>query len=423
MKIGIIRETKTPPDRRVPFSPAQLAGMKSKYPGHEFVIESSPIRCFTDQEYLDAGIEVRYEPVDQRGEVTDTGTSTREVMGDCDILFGVKEVEIDMLIPGKTYLFFSHTAKEQSYNRELLQEISDRKISLVDYEYLTDTEGIRLVAFGKWAGIVGAYNGLRAYGERYRQYTLKPAHECHDMEEIKKQLAGVKKVFAELPPMKILVTGGGRVAFGAMETLGELGLEVVPPGNYLQDEFGKPVICRIDPWDYVRRTDGERFELAHFFRHPEMYESTFKPYTKVTDLFIACHYWDPRSPVFMTPSDMREPDFHMRVIADVSCDIRDPIPSTLRASTIAEPFYGYDPLTETETPPFDLRSITVMAVDNLPGELPRDASVDFGSLLAEKILPPMLGSDPDGIMKRATIIRKGKLTEHFSYLEDYLAER
>ncbi len=402
MKIGILRETKDPPDRRVPFSPAQLAEMASLYPDHEFLVQPSGIRCFKDLEYANAGV------------------GLGEDLSECDVMFGVKEVEIDTLIEGKTYVFFSHTGKQQTYNRKLLKEIVARKIRLVDYEYLTDREDIRLVAFGHWAGIVGAYNGLRAWGERYRQYSLKPAHLCHDMEEMKAQMAAVKKALPELPPVKILVTGGGRVAFGAMETLGEAGLETVPPGNFLEDEYDKPVVCRIDPWDYVRRTDGEPFELLHFFRHPEMYESTFKPYTKVTDLFIACHYWDPRSPVFMTPTDMREPDFHMRVIADVSCDIKDPIPSTIRASTIAEPFYGYDPLSEAETAPFELSSITVMAVDNLPGELPRDASVDFGSALMEKVVPALLGEDPDGIIRRAAITDGKGLTDHFSYLQDYL---
>ncbi len=402
MKIGILRETKIPPDRRVPFSPAQLAEMAARYPDHSFAVQPSEIRCFTDREYADAGI------------------GLGEDLSDCDVLMGVKEVGIDALVPGRTYLFFSHTAKEQPYNRQLLQEVVARKIRLVDHEYLTDKDGNRLVAFGRWAGIVGAYNGLRAWGERYRQYSLKPAHRCHDMKEMKERLAAVKQALPELPPVRILVTGGGRVAFGAMETLGELGLDIVPPGNFLHDEYDKPVVCRIDPWDYVRRTDGETFELLHFFRHPEMYESTFKPYTKVTDLFIACHYWDPRSPVFMTPTDMREPDFHMRVIADVSCDIKDPIPSTIRASTIAEPFYGYDPLSEAETAPFDLSSITVMAVDNLPGELPRDASVDFGSMLTEKVVPALLGEDPDGIIRRASITDGEGLTEYFSYLQDYL---
>jgi len=429
MRIGIIRETKTPPDHRVPFSPAQVAELKSRYPDHDFVVESSEIRCFTDKEYTDAGVEIRYDREDKhdgvgirydRKETPDGVGETGNIMSDCDVLFGVKEVEMDKLIPGKTYVFFSHTAKEQPYNRKLLQEIAARKISLVDYEYLTDTDGIRLVAFGRWAGIVGAYNGLRAYGERYRQYRLKPAHECHDMEEMKAELAKVVEVLPDIPPIKILVTGGGRVAFGAMETLGELGLEPIPPKSFLENKSDKPVICRIDPWDYVRRTDGEAFELAHFFSHPDQYTSTFKPYTKVTDVFIPCHFWDPHSPVFMTPSDMREPDFHMRVIADVSCDIKDPIPSTIRASTIAEPFYGYDPLSETETPPFDLRSITVMAVDNLPGELPRDASVDFGELLSERIIPSLLEGDSQGIIKRATIVRDGKLTAQFDYLQSYM---
>jgi hypothetical protein len=350
----------------------------------------------------------------------DAGLSVYDGISDCDVLFGVKEVEIEELIPGKTYFFFSHTAKEQPYNQKLLQEIAARKISLVDYEYLTDSTGNRLVAFGRWAGIVGAYNGLRAYGERYRQFRLRPAHECHDLEEMKKELQKVVQVIPEIPPIRILVTGGGRVAHGAMETLGELGLELVSPKSFLEDEFGLPVICRIDPWDYVRRKDGKEVTLEHFFKHPEQYESIFKPYTKVTDLFIPCHFWDPRSPVFMTPSDMREPDFHIRVIADVSCDIKDPIPSTLRASTIADPFYGYDPLTGSETDPFELRSISVMAVDNLPGELPRDASRDFGSLLSERIIPSLLGDDSEGIVSRASIMKEGSLTPHFNYLLDYL---
>jgi saccharopine dehydrogenase (NAD+, L-lysine-forming) len=397
MRIGIIAETKNPPDRRVPFSPKQLAGLRSDWPDHEFVVQSSPIRCFSDREYEAEGIEIR------------TG------MEDCDVLFGVKEVDTAALIPGKTYFFFSHTAKEQPYNRRLLQEMVERKITLVDYEFLTDHLHLRLVAFGRWAGIVGAYNGLRAYGERYRQYRLRPAHECRDFEEMKTELEKV-----ELQPVKILITGGGRVAGGAMETLGCLGMKEVFPEEFLEQSYEEAVACRIDPWHYVRRKDGEAVTLEHFSRHPEVYESIFKPYTKTADLFIACHYWDPRSPVFMTTTDMREPDFHIRVIADVSCDLNGPIPSTIRASTIDKPFYGYDPMTESETPPFDLRSITVMAVDNLPGELPRDASEDFGSMLSKKVVPPLLEGDWGGIIHRATIIDRGELTSEFKYLRNYL---
>ena len=397
MRIGIIAETKKPPDRRVPFSPEQLAELRSAWPDHEFVVQSSPIRCFSDREYEAEGFEIRTD------------------MADCDVLFGVKEVDTSALIPGKTYFFFSHTAKEQPYNRKLLQEMAGRKITLVDYEFLTDHLHDRLVAFGRWAGIVGAYNGLRAYGERYRQYRLRPAHECRDFEEMKTELGKV-----EMQPVKILVTGGGRVAGGAMETLGCLGLKEVFPEEFLERSYEEAVTCRIDPWHYVRRKDGEAVTLEHFFRHPQVYESIFKPYTKTTDLFIACHYWDPESPVFMTTTDMREPDFHIRVIADVSCDLNGPIPSTIRASTIDKPFYGYDPMTESETPPFDLRSITVMAVDNLPGELPRDASVDFGSMLSKKVVPSLLEDDWEGIIHRATILHKGELTPDFEYLHNFL---
>ena len=205
-----------------------------------------------------------------------------------------------------------------------------------------------------------------------------------------------------------------------MEILRSLNIKEVKPEEFLESDFGEPVLCRIDPWYYVRRKDGSEFKMDHFITHPHQYESTFKPYTKVTDLLIACHFWDPASPVFMEPTDMREPDFRIKVIADISCDVNGPIPSTIRTSSIENPFYGYDPLTESETPPFDPASITVMAVDNLPGELPRDASGYFGEMLMKQILPHLFDKDPEGIIERATIMRNGILTERFNYLRDYL---
>ena len=398
MKIGILRETKFPPDRRVPFSPEQIVTFQGKHPDVEFIVQPSGIRCFSNEEYRAAGIRMQ------------------EDVSECDILFGVKEIDMDTLLPGTVCVFFSHTAKKQPYNRALLQNIVAHRITLIDYEYLTDQSNIRLVAFGRWAGMVGAYNGLRAYGERYRVFKLKPAYVCRDMQEMISELNKV-----DLPTVRILITGGGRVAHGAMETLAPVGLKEVGAQEFLEKDFNEAVVCRIDPWDYVQRTDDEAFDLDHFFMNPSMYESIFKSYARVTDLFIACHFWDPGSPVFMTRSDMREPDFHISVIADVSCDIKGPIPSTLRASTIDEPFYGYDPHTEAETDPFALRSITVMAVDNLPGELPRDSSLDFGNMLIEKVLPSLVGPDSEGIIERATIVKDGTLTEKYAYLEDYLA--
>jgi saccharopine dehydrogenase (NAD+, L-lysine-forming) len=397
IRIGILKETKIPPDRRVPFSPGQLRDMKDHFPQAEFCIQPAAIRCFADHEYTDHGIDLS------------------EDLSDCDILLGIKEILPDNLIHGKTYMFFSHTGKMQPHNRKLLQEIGKRKITLIDYEYLTDQKNNRLVAFGKWAGIVGAYNGLRAYGERYRLFFLKPAHQCFDLTEMKNELR--KVVF---PAVKILITGGGRVANGAMEILGLLNIKEINPEEFLEKDFNEPILCRIDPWHYVRRNDGSEFDMDHFIAHPDQYESTFRPYTKVTDLFMACHYWDPESPVFMKPTDMREPDFRIRVISDISCDVNGPIPSTIRVSSIEDPFYGYHPLTESETPPFDPSSITVMAVDNLPGELPRDASEYFGGLLMDQIIPHLFAEDPEEIIERATIMRDGILTERFKYLQDYL---
>jgi saccharopine dehydrogenase (NAD+, L-lysine forming) len=397
IRIGILKETKIPPDRRVPFSPGQLRDLKDHFPHAVFCIQPGAIRCFADHEYSDLGIDM-----------TDD-------LSDCDILLGIKEILPDTLIHGKTYLFFSHTGKMQPHNRKLLQEIRERKITLIDYEYLTDTKNNRLVAFGKWAGIVGAYNGLRAYGERYRLFLLKPAYQCFNIREMKDE---IQKVV--LPSVKILVTGGGRVANGAIEILGELHIKEIKPEEFLREDFNEPVLCRIDPWHYVRRKDNSEFSMDHFITHPDQYESIFKPYTKVTDVFLACHYWDPASPVFMKTTDIREPDFRIKVIADISCDVKGPIPSTIRSSTIENPFYGYYPLTESETPPFDPASITVMAVDNLPGELPRDASEYFGEMLMNQILPHLFEGDRYGIIDRATIMRQGILTERFKYLQDYL---
>ncbi len=397
IKVGILKETKTPPDRRVAVAPEQAIELLNKFQNVDLFFQPSDIRCYTDDEYNALGLNLKQD------------------LSDCDILIGVKEVKIDTLIANKKYLFFSHTAKEQPYNRELLQEVLKKNITLIDYEYLTDEKNIRLVAFGRWAGLVGAYNGLIGFGKRTGLFSLKPAHDCHDMKEM---LSEVEKI--KLPPIKILITGGGRVAHGAMETLAPLNLKKVTPDEFLNETFDEAVFCQIDPWDYVKRKDGGKFDLQNFFYFPDEYESTFLPYTKVTDLFIACHFWDEKSPVFMTKEDMKADDFKMQVIADVSCDIAGPIPSTIRPSTIAEPFYGYDAKLEKETEPFDENSITVMAVDNLPGELPRDASVDFGKGLIEKVYPSLFGDDKEEIIKRATIAKDGKLTEKFAYLQNYV---
>ena len=396
IKVGLLKETKTPPDRRAALAPVQCVEMLQKFSNVDLFVQSSEIRAYKDEEYADLGLTVV------------------EDVSHCDILVGVKEVHIPELIENKIYLYFSHTAKEQVYNRPLLQEMLKKNIQMLDHEYFTDTQGRRLVAFGNWAGLVGAYNGLIALGKRTGAYNLKRAKDCHDILEVKEQLKAVN-----IPAVKFVITGGGRVAHGAMEILDAANIKQIKPEEFLSKEFEYPVYTKLDPNYYVKRKDGAGFDLHHFFENPEMYESTFKPYTKIADVYIACHFWDEDSPVFFTKEDMKEDDFRLKVIADVSCDIADPIPSTIRASEIADPFYGYDIKNDKEGEAFNENNITVMAVDNLPGEVPRDASVDFGKGLIEKVFPALFGDDPTGIIERASITSDGKLGPHFQYLKDF----
>ncbi len=397
MKIGILRETKQPPDKRVPLTPQQCVQLKKQYTGLGLVVQPSDHRCFSDDEYLEAGIEIK------------------EDLTDCDVLLGVKEVDIATMISGKTYLFFSHTAKEQPYNRNLLQAICEKQVTLIDYEYLTRKDRTRVVAFGRWAGIVGAYNGLIAYGRRLGTYDLRPAWQLSGLDEMNDQLRELSA-----GNIRIALTGGGRVAQGAVGILTAAGIREVTPDEYLT-RHSEAVFCRLDPWHYTTHREKPGFDFDHFVTHPDEYENAFLPYAKRTDLYMACHFWDPDSPVLLGREDLQLPDLKLRVIADISCDIGGPIASTIRASTIAEPLYGYDPFTGEETPDlFGENVITVMAVDNLPGELPRDASTDFGDALVQQVIPTLLEVDKEGILVRATIVRAGELTPHFSYLENYL---
>ena len=397
MKVGILRETKNPPDRRVPITPSVGKLITENYKNIELFAQSSPLRAITEEEYTSSGI------------------SIVENIENCDVLMGVKEVKLASLLPDKTYLFFSHTGKKQSYNRVLLQEMAKLGITMVDYEYLTDKENQRLVAFGRWAGIVGAYNAILAYGNRSKIYNIKRAFECYDLADMLSQLDNIN-----IPPVRVLITGGGRVAHGAMETLSHLKLRSVTPEEYLTKTFNEPIICRLDPDFYVKHKDGLPFDLKHFCCNPTEFVSTFLPYALATDIFIPCHFWDPNSPVFLKPEDYILPGFKIKVIADVSCDLYYPIPSTIRSSTIADPIYGYNPFTRIEDDPYLDTSVTVMAIDNLPGELPRNSSEEFSKTLFEKVFPSLFGEDKEGIIERATILKKGKLTPRFAYLQDYL---
>lgn len=395
-KIGIIKEGKVPPDLRVPFTPEQCKLIMEHFPGTKAVVQTSPFRIYKDEEYKNAGIEI----------VND--------LSGCDILMGIKEVSLKELIPNKKYIFFSHTIKKQARNRELLKSVLQNNITLVDYECLTDEEHNRVIGFGHYAGIVGAYNGIFGYGKRYNLFSIKRACDCHDENELLNEL---KKI--NLPNLKIIVTGNGRVANGAIELLGLLHIRRITPYEFTHYTFREPTYTQLDSFNYNEPTDGTPWSWEIFLKQPEKFRSTFMKYTRWCDLLIHCSYWDTRAPKLFSKEEMRLPEFGISVIADVSCDMNGPIASTIRSSTIQEPFYGYNPVTEKEDDAFSQKSVTVMAVDNLPCELPRDASESFGKELMEKVLPSLLVKDKDKLIERGTIAKGGKLTERFEYLKDY----
>jgi len=399
LRVGILRETKNPPDRRVPLTPPQIVALEELYPSVEFFVQPSDYRCYSNEEYEYLDIPLK------------------EDLRDCDILLGVKEVDKRTFIPGKTYLFFAHVAKKQPHNLEMFKSMAENNLSFIDFEYLTTDKGQRVVAFGRHAGIVGAYNGLRARGIRTNKFKLKPAYQCHDLDEM---WAGLKLI--ELKPgLKILVTGNGRVSHGAMETMDVANVVQVSPEDYLSREFDVPVFCQIGPEYYTRHKGGLNFNFSRFTKYPQEYESTFLPYSRVTDILITGHFWDPGSPAFFSKEDMKKPDFRISIIADISCDVNGPIPSTTRATTISDPFYSFNPFMETEDPAFSKQSnIIVMSIDNLPGELPRDASLDFGKMLMSNVLHNLLTETASPMIERATILKDGKLTSRYNYLNDYL---
>ncbi|MFY9242928.1 MAG: NAD(P)-dependent oxidoreductase [Polaribacter sp.] len=397
MKFGIIKERKNPPDRRVVFSPEKLEEFKAKFPEADIAVESSDIRVFSDNEYLSKGLKIQQN------------------MQDYDVLFGVKEVPIDALIPNKKYFFFSHTIKKQPYNRDLLKAILEKNIELFDHETIIQENGMRLIGFGRYAGIVGAYNGFRAIGLTNETFNLPKAETLDSQKEL---IAELQKI--NLNNIKILLTGNGKVAYGAKEMLDAMSIKQVSVEEYVTQNFNEPVYCLVDVLDYNKRKDGKVFDNFDFYNHPELYESDFMRFAKVTDFFIAGHFYGNGAPYLFTREDAKQPDFNIKFVADISCDVDGPVASTIRASTIAEPIYGYHPEKEIEVDYKDKNAIVVMAVDNLPCELPKDASEGFGEMFLENVIPAFFNNDKDGVLERAKMTENGKLIERFSYLQDYI---
>ncbi|MHB0754339.1 NAD(P)-dependent oxidoreductase [Polaribacter sp. M15] len=401
MKFGIIKERKNPPDRRVVFSPEKLQEFKNQFATAEIKVESSNIRVFSDEAYKNVGVEV-----------TDN-------MSDCDVLLGVKEVPIDALIPNKKYFFFSHTIKKQPYNRDLLKAILEKNIELYDHETIVKENGMRLIGFGRYAGIVGAYNGFRAIGLKNKTFNLPKAETLDSQKEL---ISELKKI--TLPKnFKILLTGNGKVAYGAKEMLDAIHIIEVSVNEYLENTYDEPVYCLADVLDYNKRKDGKVIDNFDFYNHPENYESDFMRFAKVSDFFIAGHFYGNGAPYLFTREDAKSKGFNIKFVADISCDVDGPVASTLRASTIANPIYGYNPATESEIDYTDENAIVVMAVDNLPCELPKDASEGFGEMFLKNVIPAFLNNDKDGVLARAKMTENGKLTQRFSYLQDYVDGR
>lgn len=398
MKVGILREGKVNVDTRVPLTPKQCRYLVDKYHDLQIFVQPSQKRCFSDEEYQSQGILIQ------------------ENMQECELLLGVKEVPISMLIPQKTYLFFSHTIKKQPYNRELLRSILQQKIRLIDYECLRNERGKRVIAFGRWAGIVGAHNAILAWGRREGKFNLKPMHECYDWAE-------AQTYYHNLPlsNINLVVTGEGRVAKGACEVLDLMKIKKISPQAFLEQTFDEPVYTQLGVKDMYCKEGESSFDANHYYQHPEQYVSNFAPYTHTANIMLNGIYWDRRIPVFFTKEDMKRSDFTIRVIADVTCDIApdSSIPSTIRASSIANPIYGYDPLLSQEAEPFQNHSIDVMAVDNLPNELPRDASQDFGNQFISEVWAELNQTDSRMIYE-ATIALDGELNKPYEYLRDYV---
>ncbi|UYQ94911.1 NAD(P)-dependent oxidoreductase [Chitinophaga horti] len=397
--IGLLREEKVPHDNRVAFTPLQCKWILSHYPGVQITVQPSEQRCFTDDEYTAAGIRLS------------------EDLSMCDVLLGIKEIPQEKLIADKTYLFFSHTKKQQPHNRQMLQAILEKNITLIDYECLVHEDGQRILGFGFFAGVVGAHNGLLAYGARTGTFKFKRVHECRDFQELITHYFGVK-----IPPIKIVATGSGRVTAGILEVMGLLGIKYIPPEEFLINSYAYPVYTQLKAGElYLRKTD-KTYSRDDFHAHPENYDCRFLPYVTASDILMNGIYWDKNIEPLFAWADMAKDNFRIRVIADITDDAHGSIPCNLGDSTIEDPVYDVNRFTQQKLAPFHEEGVTMMCVGNLPNELPRDASQYFGDQLMKFVFDDLMKTDSK-MIDRATIASAGKLTEHYDYLQDYVEGR
>ncbi len=395
LKLGLIREGKIPADNRVALTPAQCKWIHKNSADVQVIVQSSSSRSFTDREYKAAGVEVQDD------------------LSECDILFGIKEVPVDQLIPNKTYFFFSHTKKAQEHNQKLMQEMVKKNITLIDYECLTHEDGQRIIGFGFFAGIVGAHNGIMAYGNRTGAFKLGRVGDVRDYRQLIHTYFGLK-----LPKIKIAITGSGRVAHGLLEIMNLLGVNEVEPFDYLHRQYEYPVYVHLKGRDLYERKDDGTYNRDNFHEHATEYKCCFSPFVKQTDILMNGVYWDKTIPPLFMLDEFRDPTFKIKTIADITNDTCGSIPVNIGDSTIADPVYGVDRTTIQKTAPYIPNSVDIMAVGNLPNELPRDASRYFGEQLIKYVLED-LAKGGSTILERATILKNGLLAEEYSYLKEY----
>lgn len=397
MKIGILREYKTPEDIRVPLTPVQCADLLEQFKDLQIVVEPYDKRCFSNEEYEKVGIALEND------------------LSDCDVLLGVKEVPKERLIEGKVYFFFSHTIKKQDYNLQLMRTLLQRKISMIDHETLTEANGQRIIGFGRWAGIVGAHYAILMLGIKQKSYSIKPANTCADMAEMLAQYNDIS-----IPPVKIALTGAGRVGLGAIEVLEAANIKRVSPSEYLKDSYNEPVYTVLDVEDLYKQENGDPVVRQTFFSDPESAMNGFTPFSKVTDILINGMYWDFRAVALFDREEIHSNDFRINIISDITCDVEGSVPITLRQTAIEDPYIGIDKVTGKEVQPFGENTIDVMAVGNLPNELPKDASTDFGTAMKNKVVPELFQLDDSDLLQRAMICHNGKLMSNFDYLQDWV---
>lgn len=431
--IGIRHEDKYVMERRVALIPAHLKKLITQQ-GLSVHVESSEKRIFSDAEFENAGASI---------------VSKLEIP---DIIFGVKEMPAAFFKENKTYVFFSHVIKGQSYNMPMLNDLMQKGCNLIDYEKVEDSEGKRLIFFGRFAGLAGMINSFWSLGQRLRvkgietPFTrLKQSHKYNSLEEAIEIISEIGHSIAEnglpkeISPLVIGFTGYGNVSNGAQEIAALLPIKEIAPNELadLKNRKGLPqnVVYKVvfkEEDMVVPVGSNQEFELYDYYNHPEKYKGVFEQYLPHLSVLMNCMYWDDRYPRIVTKEYLKQAfsggDPKMVVIGDVTCDPDGSIECTHTGTEIEDPVFVYDPETDTPMMGFEGNGILVMAVDILPSELPRESSIAFSNALWKYVVPiaetnfdvPFEDLKLPNPIKKAMIVHKGELTPNYKYLEEFL---